>query len=269
MDESQAIALKLDKPQIIAILVGLTLALTVVNTYTTFSMNQQLSAFQGQVVLQDAGAGGSDAIRDSAPSDSGSVREVAAPDAAPPTRTAPAPSPSIAASADDDAVMGSEDAPVTIIEFSDYECPFCSRFYTQTMPSLKKNYIDTGKAKIVFRDFPLGFHSFAQKAAEATECAAEQGKFWEMHDKLFENQSSLDIASLKRFAAELGLNTQEFDSCLDSGTMASEVQKDLSDGQSYGVSGTPTFFINGTKIVGAQPFGEFERIIEGELAGGN
>lgn len=169
-------------------------------------------------------------------------------------------------SADDDPVKGSENATVTIIEFSDFECPFCARFYEQTLPQIEENYINTGKVKLVYRDYPLGFHQNAQKAAEAAECADEQGKFWEMHDMIFENQNAIDTASLKQYAGQLGLNTSEFNDCLDSGRMASEVQKDFSDGSLYGVTGTPAFFINGVLVSGAQPYSVFEQVIEEQLA---
>ncbi len=166
---------------------------------------------------------------------------------------------------DDDAVKGDSNAPVTMIEFSDYECPFCGRYFQQTYPQIVKEYVDAGKVKIVFRDFPLSFHENAQKAAEAAECAGEQGKYWEMHDRLFKNQDALEVNSLKQYAKELGLNTKTFDNCLDSGKMASEIQKDFEDGQDAGVSGTPAFFINGISITGAQPFEEFKKIIEQEI----
>jgi protein-disulfide isomerase len=170
------------------------------------------------------------------------------------------------ANADDDAVEGSADAPVTIIEFSDYECPFCERFYSGALPQIREEYVKTGKVKIVFRDFPLAFHENAQKASEAAECSGEQDKYYEMHDKIFENQSNMTVADLKKYAGEIGLNQTEFDACLDSGAMASEVQKDFSAGQALGVSGTPSFFINGQKLVGAQPFSAFKQIIDAELA---
>ncbi len=169
-------------------------------------------------------------------------------------------------SVDDDAVRGSADATVTIIEFSDFECPYCGRFYTNTYSQIKEQYIDTGKVKYVFRDFPLNFHQKAQKASEAAECAGEQNKYWEMHDKLFENQGALDITSLKSHAVAIGLDADTFNTCLDSGKFASEVQKDLKEGQSYGVTGTPAFFINGQFISGAQPFEVFKKAIEDELA---
>jgi len=118
----------------------------------------------------------------------------------------------------------------------------------------------------VYRDFPLSFHQNAQKAAEAAECSGEQGKYYEFHNKIFENQSAIDVASLKTYASEIGLDQTAFDTCLDSGAMSAEVQADFADGQAYGVSGTPTLFINGTKIVGAQPFSVIEQAIEAELA---
>ncbi|MFH1391267.1 MAG: DsbA family protein [Candidatus Diapherotrites archaeon] len=167
---------------------------------------------------------------------------------------------------DDDAVEGNADAPITIVEFSDFQCPFCSRFYTDTLGKLRENYVDTGKVKIIYRDFPLSFHPEATPAAEAAECAGDQGKFYEMHDKIFENQESISAASYKQWAADLGLNTEQFNSCVDDGTHAAEVRADFADGQAAGVSGTPTFFINGQKVVGAQPYSVFEQIIEAELA---
>ena len=190
------------------------------------------------------------------------------PDAPAPTPPAPQPQEPtrLQVSADDDAFKGEADAPVTIIEFSDYECPFCARFYTQTLPSLEQQYINTGKVKFVYRDFPLSFHQNAQKAAEAAECAGDQGEYWGMHDKIFENQQSLSVANFKQWASDLGLNSEEFDSCLDSSRFASEVNADFSEGQSYGVTGTPAFFINGIKLVGAQPFSAFKQIIDQELA---
>jgi protein-disulfide isomerase len=169
-------------------------------------------------------------------------------------------------SMDDDPVKGDANAPVTIIEFSDFECPFCARFYSQTLKQLEKEYIDTGKVKLVFRDFPLSFHQNAQKAAEAAECSEDQGKFWEMHDIIFENQQSLSISSLKQWAVQIGLDTVQFNSCLDSGKYYREVQNDFKDGASYGVSGTPNFFINGISLVGAHPFDAFKEIIDSELA---
>ena len=168
--------------------------------------------------------------------------------------------------ADDDAVKGDAKALVTIIEFSDFQCPYCAKFYSETLPQLTKEYIDTGKAKFVFRDYPLDFHPEAQKAAEAAECAHEQGKFWEMHDKLFENQASLSVANSKKWAAELKLDTKKFNDCLDKGTYAEEVAKDFTEGQAAGISGTPGFFVNHQIISGAVPFEVFKAAIDAELA---
>ncbi len=178
-------------------------------------------------------------------------------------------SPSIPAGAadfsDDDAVKGDADAPVTIVEWSDFECSFCTRFYSQTLPLIEQNYINTGKVKLIYRDYPLPFHSNAQKAAEAAECAGEQDKFWEMHDMLFDKGVSGGVTAFKQFATDLELNTQAFNDCLDSGEMASEVQKDMSAGQAAGVRGTPGFLINGELISGAQPYAVFEQAIEAAL----
>ena len=166
---------------------------------------------------------------------------------------------------DDDPVKGDKNAPVTIVEFSDFQCPFCERFYTQTLSQIENEYIKTGKVKLVYRDFPLGFHQYAQKAAEAAECADEQGKFWEFHNKIFENQQQLSLDSLKQWASEIGLETNKFNNCLDSGKMTSEVQKDLKDGSAAGISGTPGFIINGQLVSGAQPFSAFKQVIDAEL----
>jgi len=165
----------------------------------------------------------------------------------------------------DSPVLGDKNAPVTIVEFSDYECPFCGRHYLQTFPQLKKEYIETGKVKLVFKDFPLSFHPNAQKAAEAARCAGEQSKYWEMHDLLFSNQEKLGIENYKKWAREIGVDGAKFDSCLSSGKYASDVQADLAYGSQIGVSGTPGFFVNGKKISGAQPYIVFKQAIDAEL----
>jgi protein-disulfide isomerase len=126
-------------------------------------------------------------------------------------------------------------------------------------------YIKTGKVMLVYRDFPLDIHQNAQKAAEAAKCADEQGKYWEYHNMLFDNQKALDISSLMLYAKQLTLNETTFNECLNSGRMAQRVQKDLNDGLDYGVSGTPTFFINGIELVGAQPYSIFKQVIDKEL----
>ncbi len=196
-----------------------------------------------------------------------------------------APTGVVEVSADDDPILGEANAPVTIIEFSDYQCPFCRKFWTDTLPQIKTNYIDTGKVKFVYRDFPLdSLHPLAQKSGEAAECARDVGgeaKYWEMHDKMFSEQNILDsgspqgpvtstvqysIADLKKWASEIGVDSSKFDSCLDDGKFASEVKSDFQDGAEAGVQGTPAFFINGKLISGAQPYSAFQAAIEAELA---
>ncbi|MBI3334227.1 DsbA family protein [Candidatus Pacearchaeota archaeon] len=184
------------------------------------------------------------------------------------TGTNPSPSGVTAANvdADDDAVLGDSDAPVTIIEFSDYECPYCGKHYTETYPQLKREYIDTGKVKLVFRDFPLSFHPNALPAALAAECVKEKGgddAYFAYHDILFENQATLSTANMKAWADELGYN---IDSCLDSQKYADEVREDTADGSAAGVQGTPSFFINGRQLSGAQPYSAFKQAIDAALA---
>ena len=160
---------------------------------------------------------------------------------------------------------GPKNAPVTIVEFSDFQCPFCSRLIP-TVDQVTANYGD--KVRLVFRQFPLNFHQFAQKAAEASLCAEEQGKFWEMHDKMFENQRALDRASLERYASEIGLDVARFKADLDGGRYKSAVKADTDYGNSLpgGGMGTPTFFINGRKLAGAYPYEKFEQLIKEALA---
>lgn len=172
-------------------------------------------------------------------------------------------------SADDDPALGDKNSPVTIIEFSDFQCPFCSRFREQTFDQIKTNYIDTGKVRFVYRDFPLSsIHPMAQKGAEAAECADEQGKFWEYHDLLFQKQQEWTVTgapTLKQYAKDLGLDSSKFDDCLDSSKYQQEVSKDLNDGSAAGVQGTPAFFINGQLVSGAQPYTAFQSAIEQAL----
>ena len=167
---------------------------------------------------------------------------------------------------DDDSVLGDKNAPVTIVEWSDYECPFCARFHSETFGQIKSKYIDTGKVKFVYRDFPLSFHQNAQPAAEAAECAGEQNKYWEMHNLLFTQGVQGGVASFKQFAKQIGLNTATFNTCLDTGKMKAEIQKDFADGQKVGIQGTPGFVVNGQLISGAQPFSVFQQVIDAELA---
>ena len=166
----------------------------------------------------------------------------------------------------DDSVLGNTNANVTIVEFGGYQDPFSFKFYNETFSLIDSEYIKTGKVKFVFRDFPLSFHSQAQKAAEAAECAGEQGKYYEMHNKLFESGVAGGIASFKQYAKDIGIDSAKFNDCLDSGKMYDEVQKDYEYAISIGVGGSPTFFINGEKIVGSQPYSVFKQTIEQQLS---
>lgn len=176
----------------------------------------------------------------------------------------------------DAAVLGKSDAKVAIVEFSDFQCPFCQKFFKETYAQIKSQYIDTGKAKLIFRHFPLPFHANAQIAGVAAECANQQGKFWQYHDRLFEkgqaDGTNLAAADLKKYADSLGLNSgtlgfgkNKFNQCLDSNATLSAVQGDQKDGQAAGVSGTPTFYINERQLVGAQPFSAFQQAIDEAL----
>ncbi len=167
-------------------------------------------------------------------------------------------------SVDDDPSIGAEDAPVVIVEFSDYRCPYCQRFQEQTLNPLLEQY--AGQIRLVYRDFPVvGGGAVGRLAAEAAECADDQGKYWEYHDALFANQQDLSEEALIRYAGELDLDVEVFTACLQNDTHAEEVQNDYLDGFNYGVSGTPTFFINGRRLVGAQPLAAFQQVIEEAL----
>jgi protein-disulfide isomerase len=162
-----------------------------------------------------------------------------------------------------DPVRGVASAPVTIIEFSDYQCPFCARV-NPTLEQVRKTYGD--KVKIIFKDFPLPNHPQAPKAAEAAHCAGEQGKYWELHDHMFANQRALNVPELKQYAATLGLDAAKFNQCLDSGKHAGLVAAGTAQGERMGVNSTPTLYINGRPLIGAQPFEAFKQIIDEELA---
>ncbi|HKD41470.1 MAG TPA: thioredoxin domain-containing protein [Myxococcaceae bacterium] len=157
---------------------------------------------------------------------------------------------------------GPNNAPITLVEFSDFQCPFCGKAH-DTVEQVMQSY--AGKVRLVFRHFPLEFHKNAEKAAEASMCANEQGKFWEYHDVLFKNQQTLEVPQLKDHATEVGLDGSTFATCLDSGKYKKAVDEDMAAGQKVGVSGTPAFFINGVMLSGAQPFDEFKKVIDQEL----
>lgn len=163
---------------------------------------------------------------------------------------------------------GSAKAPFTIIEFSDFQCSFCWKFWKETLPRLEEEYIKSGKVRFVYRHLAiLGPPSVA--AAQASECAREQGKFWEYHDTLFASKGpfSLTDSRLKQYARKLGLDGAAFDRCLDSGKYAKKVEGETRIGILLGANGTPTFFLNGKMLVGAHPFETFRALIEQELAG--
>lgn len=167
-------------------------------------------------------------------------------------------------------VKGNANAKVTIIEFADFRCPFCNQFFTSTENQLFKDYVDSGKVKFAFRQYAF-LGPASNVAADAAECANDQGKFWEFHDYLYKNQPSeadtsmYNTNTLTQAAISLGINGDQFRSCLDGKQGDSKAQTDFSDGQKAGVSGTPTFFINGTPLVGAEPYSAFQQAIEAAL----
>jgi len=169
--------------------------------------------------------------------------------------------------------LGDENAPITLVEFSDFQCPFCEAFFTDLLPQIKKEYIDTGKAKLYFRHFPLtSIHPNAQISAEASECANDQGQFWNYHDKLFTSQTEWTPLTgeaitdkLVEYATALGLSADEFRTCLTSNKFADNVNKDIQEGSEAGVDGTPATFINGYLTVGAVPFADFKAAIDARL----
>ena len=174
--------------------------------------------------------------------------------------------------------QGEKNAKLTLVEFFDYQCPYCARHFHQTFPQLVAEYVKTGKVKYVVRDFPLeSIHPLAFKAAEAAHCAAEQGKFWEMHQRLMANQGALDLKNLSLHAQAVGLDEAAFTQCLNSGKHAARIRQELDDGEKAGVEGTPAFFLGLTdandsrfkvvrKLGGALPYGNFKQAIESLLA---
>ncbi|MDB4348592.1 DsbA family protein [bacterium] len=181
-------------------------------------------------------------------------------------------------SSENNPVIGNPDAPITIIEFSDFQCPFCAKFHMQTLPTIMDEYINKGIVKLVFRDFPIqNIHPNAVPASIAAECANEQGKFEQMYHMLFEKQkewsnleTSYAITAFNQYASEIQLDEEKFDSCIKNVKYIEEVQKDLNEGRTYGVTGTPGFFIGNEEIgfmelKGAQPFESFKKIIDIQL----
>jgi len=175
-------------------------------------------------------------------------------------------------SEDDDPALGSADAPVVIIEFSDFQCPYCRRFHVETFDQLKEEFVDTGLVRFVYRDFPLvELHPNAAQAALAAECADDQGQFWTMHNVLFDKQpewqeSEQLINQFQVYAVQSGLNLDQFNACLTEQRHYQEIGADLQSGIEHGVQGTPHFFINGRRMNGALPISSFRAAIEEELA---
>jgi protein-disulfide isomerase len=156
-------------------------------------------------------------------------------------------------------------AAVTLVEFTDYQCPFCARYFRETYDSLLR--VNGNRLRYVVRNYPVNsLHPDAQKAAEAAECAFDQGKFWEYHRVLFERSPKLARDSLTHFAKRVGLDVSKFERCLDSGAKEAVVRRDLQDGRRYGVIGTPTFFVNGKILVGAQPLTVIQAEIDRAIA---
>lgn len=172
--------------------------------------------------------------------------------------------PRIDVSVDDDPMKGNPSAAVTIVQFAEFQCPYCGKS-KETVDQVLKDY--DGKVRMVFRDFPLGFHDRAIPAAVAANCSGEQGKYWEMFDIMMMNQRALEEADLVGNATKLGLDIGKFNTCRLDPKQEAEVKKDQADGAEAGVSGTPAFFINGIMISGAQPYEQFKQIIDRELAG--
>lgn len=170
-------------------------------------------------------------------------------------------------------VLGSPDAKVTVVEFTDYQCPFCSRFETTTFKQLRKTYIDTGDVRWVVLDMPLGFHADAMLASRAAHCAAEQDRFWQLRELLFQNQKQLKAEHINQYASSVGIDTAPFKQCLDSDRYKDVIQRDLSVAEKQNITGTPTFVIGttttdvitGRRIVGAQSFSAFSKEIDALL----
>jgi len=259
MDDKEPESISIKKSTYNKLLVGLIVAITVAAFFVGFGVGSETDN-SSELVIKD-----SKDIADQTPSKQQAQSNPS--------------SKIILVSLDDDPVKGNPNAPITIVEFSDFQCPFCARFFSQTLPLIQQNYIDTGKVKFVYRDFPIpSIHQNAIPAAIAAECADEQGMFWEYHDKIFENQllwQDLDnqnvVGTFEQFAKDLDLDSDTFNTCLESAKYLDEVQNDLNDGVSYGITGTPGFFIGNEKIgygmvSGAQPYAAFQQVFDQLLA---
>ena len=166
--------------------------------------------------------------------------------------------------------MGKEDAPLVLVEYTDYQCPFCQRFHNDAFAQIKTNYIDTGKIRFITRDFPLGFHENAMRGAVAARCSAEQGKFWDFRNTLIANASQLQADKIAVYAQNASLDVPKFKACVDSDKYKAAIDKDMAEGQAAGVTGTPAFVLGriqngkleGVRLVGAMPYGQFDAKIQ-------
>jgi len=164
-------------------------------------------------------------------------------------------------------MLGAKDAPLTIVEYTDYQCPFCQRFHVASFPEIKRNYVDTGKARYYSKDLPLDFHANAMRAAQAGRCAGEQGKFWELRDVMAMNPDKLDMDRIAGFGDNLKMDTKALRACVESGKYKDQVQNDVLEAMKIGANGTPTFVIgksiengvDGELMVGAAPFQDFDK----------
>jgi len=192
---------------------------------------------------------------------------------APPPQAPPAPPEIVQIKNVSGYMLGRPDAPLTMVEFTDLQCPFCNRFAITTFDQLKKDYIDTGKVRFISRDFPLDFHPQAMPAARASRCAGDQGRFWELRATLVKNASQLSPAFITQQAAALKLDMKQFDTCIKSTEYDAAINKDMTEGNGFSVNGTPTFFvgkttaqgIEGVRIVGAQPYAVFQQRLDALL----
>jgi protein-disulfide isomerase len=170
--------------------------------------------------------------------------------------------------------LGRTDAPVTVVEFTDYQCPYCRQFHTQTFDSFKRDWIDTGKVHFITRDLPLDFHANAMAAASAARCAGDQGKFWELRNAMILNSDQLDGPSIDRYARELGVDTTRFGACQHGDSHGVDIRRDLAMAKTAEITGTPTFVIgrttaggiDGVVVVGALPYSEFDKRLKQALA---
>jgi protein-disulfide isomerase len=190
-------------------------------------------------------------------------------------QAAPAPPERVRLKIGKEFALGKSDAPLVLLEYTDYQCPFCNRFYTTAFPELKKQYVDTGKMRFVSRDYPLDFHPHSMKAAQATHCAGDQDKYWQLKDALMNNYSRLTPELITSLARDTSLDMAKFQACMDAGKYLPEIKEGIAAAQAVGINGTPSFvlgkvtgeYLDGYRIVGAQPYAAFESMAKEILAG--